>query len=119
MRKRWNLFDKVIPSGLLMPLTNESLCCKSHIPASLVVGIPAYCFIFFQTPYLKSNLIINRDDNNTIIVIYTVPDVNNLDDDTELIRKEDIENHCVDGGLWVIIRGHVYDLQEAISMVNK
>ena len=48
-----------------------------------------------------------------------MPDVNNLDDDTELIRKEDIENHCVDGGLWVIIRGHVYDLQEAISMVNK
>ena len=111
--------DKIIPSGLLMPLTNKSLRCKFHMSASLVVGIPANCFIFSQTPFLKSNLIINRDHNNTIIVIYTVPDVNSLEDDTELIRKEDIENHCVDVGGRLIIQENVYDLQEAISMVNK
>lgn len=41
-----------------------------------------------------------------------------LEDDVEIIRKEDIENHCLDGGLWVIIKGQVYDLQEVQTQVQ-
>ena len=29
-----------------------------------------------------------------------------------LIRKEDLENHNKEGGLWIIIHGCVYDAQE-------
>ena len=29
-----------------------------------------------------------------------------------LIRKADLENHNKDGGMWVVIHGKVYDIQD-------
>ena len=34
------------------------------------------------------------------------------DNDITFIRPEDLENHNKDGGLWVVIHGKVYDLQD-------
>ena len=34
------------------------------------------------------------------------------DGDVTFIRPEDLENHNKDGGLWVVIHGKVYDLQD-------
>lgn len=34
------------------------------------------------------------------------------DGDITFIRPEDLENHNKDGGLWVVIHGKVYDLQD-------
>ena len=36
----------------------------------------------------------------------------NPTDDVTMIRKADLENHNKDGGLWVIIHGGVYDVNE-------
>ena len=38
----------------------------------------------------------------------------NFDNSTELdvIQKADLENHNKEGGLWVVIHGKVFDLQE-------
>ena len=38
----------------------------------------------------------------------------NFDNSTELIviHKDDLENHNREGGLWVVIHGKVFDLQE-------
>ena len=38
----------------------------------------------------------------------------NFDNSTELdvIHKDDLENHNKEGGLWVVIHGKVFDLQE-------
>ncbi|CAH1776574.1 unnamed protein product, partial [Owenia fusiformis] len=33
-------------------------------------------------------------------------------DEVMQIRKADLENHCKDGGLWVVIHGRVYDIQD-------
>ncbi len=33
-------------------------------------------------------------------------------EDVQQIRKADLENHNKDGGLWVIIHGRVYDVQD-------
>ena len=33
-------------------------------------------------------------------------------EDLPLIRKADVENHNKDGGMWVVIRGKVYDVQD-------
>ncbi|XP_012936715.1 E3 ubiquitin-protein ligase HERC2 [Aplysia californica] len=33
-------------------------------------------------------------------------------EDSQMIRKADLENHNKDGGLWVVIHGKVYDLQD-------
>ncbi|KAL5011340.1 hypothetical protein ScPMuIL_009891 [Solemya velum] len=33
-------------------------------------------------------------------------------DDVQMIRKPDLENHNKDGGLWVVIHGRVYDVQD-------
>lgn len=33
-------------------------------------------------------------------------------DDLPLIKRADIENHNLDGGLWVIINNKVYDVQD-------
>ena len=33
-------------------------------------------------------------------------------DDVQMIRKVDLENHNKDGGLWVVIHGKVYDIQD-------
>ncbi|XP_074649618.1 E3 ubiquitin-protein ligase HERC2-like [Tubulanus polymorphus] len=35
-----------------------------------------------------------------------------LSDDIQVIRKADLENHNKDGGLWVVIHGKVYDVQD-------
>ena len=37
---------------------------------------------------------------------------NKSSEDVQVIRKPDLENHCKDGGLWVVIHGKVYDLQD-------
>jgi E3 ubiquitin-protein ligase HERC2 len=36
----------------------------------------------------------------------------NVNDDVPLIRKEDLENHNKEGGLWIVIHGCVYNAQE-------
>lgn len=33
-------------------------------------------------------------------------------EDINIIRQADLENHNKDGGLWVVIHGKVYDVQE-------
>ncbi|KAL3879973.1 hypothetical protein ACJMK2_032247, partial [Sinanodonta woodiana] len=33
-------------------------------------------------------------------------------DDVQIIRKADLENHNKDGGLWIVIHGKVYDVQD-------
>ena len=33
-------------------------------------------------------------------------------DEVQTIRKADLENHNKDGGLWVVIHGKVYDVQD-------
>lgn len=33
-------------------------------------------------------------------------------DDLPLIKKADLENHNLDGGLWVVINNKVYDVQD-------
>ena len=33
-------------------------------------------------------------------------------DEVTLIRKADLENHNKDGGMWVVIHGKVYDIQD-------
>lgn len=38
-------------------------------------------------------------------------------DDLPLIRKADLENHNLDGGLWVVINNKVYDIQD-FRLVN-
>jgi hypothetical protein len=35
-----------------------------------------------------------------------------MTEDVQMIRKTDLENHNKDGGLWVVIHGKVYDVQE-------
>jgi E3 ubiquitin-protein ligase HERC2 len=35
-----------------------------------------------------------------------------VNDDVPLIRKEDLENHNKEGGLWIVIHGCVYNAQE-------
>ncbi|XP_065082582.1 probable E3 ubiquitin-protein ligase HERC2 [Ochlerotatus camptorhynchus] len=35
-----------------------------------------------------------------------------VQEETLLIRRSDIENHCSDGGNWVIINGNVYDVKD-------
>ncbi|XP_039436955.1 probable E3 ubiquitin-protein ligase HERC2 isoform X1 [Culex pipiens pallens] len=35
-----------------------------------------------------------------------------VQEETLLIRRSDIENHCADGGNWVIINGNVYDVAD-------
>lgn len=35
-----------------------------------------------------------------------------IHDDLPLIRKADIDNHNLDGGLWLIIHNRVYDIQD-------
>lgn len=37
-------------------------------------------------------------------------------DDLPLIRKADLENHNLDGGLWVVINNKVYDIQDFRSV---
>lgn len=39
------------------------------------------------------------------------PSQKNLDD-LPLIKKADLENHNLDGGLWVVINNKVYDVQD-------
>lgn len=41
------------------------------------------------------------------------------DGDITFIRPEDLENHNKDGGLWVVIHGKVYDLQDFKDQVRK
>ena len=41
------------------------------------------------------------------------------DGDITFIRPEDLENHNKDGGLWVVIHGKVYDLQDFKDQVSK
>ena len=41
-----------------------------------------------------------------------------LGGDLDVIRFSDIDNHCRDDGLWVIIHGFVYDLQAVIETVS-
>ena len=33
-------------------------------------------------------------------------------EDVQLIRKADLENHNKDGGLWVVVHGRVFDVQD-------
>ena len=33
-------------------------------------------------------------------------------DDVQIIRKADLENHNKDGGLWIVIHGKVYDVHD-------
>ena len=33
-------------------------------------------------------------------------------EEVTLIRKADLENHNKDGGMWVVIHGKVYDIQD-------
>lgn len=35
-----------------------------------------------------------------------------LPEDLPLIRKADLENHNLDGGLWLVIHNKVYDVQD-------
>ena len=35
-----------------------------------------------------------------------------ISEDVQTIRKSDLENHNKDGGLWIVIHGKVYDIQE-------
>lgn len=35
-----------------------------------------------------------------------------INDDLPLIRRADLENHNLDGGLWIVINDKVYDVQD-------
>ena len=35
-----------------------------------------------------------------------------INEEVPCIRKADLENHNKDGGLWIVIHGKVYDVQE-------
>lgn len=40
-------------------------------------------------------------------------------EDVQIIRKADLENHNKDGGMWVVIHGKVYDVHEFKTQVNR
>jgi E3 ubiquitin-protein ligase HERC2 len=40
-------------------------------------------------------------------------------DDLPLIRKADLDNHNMDGGLWVLVNNKVYDVQDFRSVAKR
>lgn len=40
-----------------------------------------------------------------------------VEDDLDVIRQEDIDNENMEGGLWLTIHEHVYDIQQLIEEV--
>ncbi|KAK3100706.1 hypothetical protein FSP39_024049, partial [Pinctada imbricata] len=60
---------------------------------------------------------LNRDDKEDLawpgVWSYTLEKyTQKTSEDVQIIRKADLENHNKDGGLWVVIHGKVYDVQE-------
>lgn len=58
-------------------------------------------------------------DNYILISGHTLDKISHKSqDDVQVIRKADLENHNKDGGLWIIIHGKVYDVHDFKSQAQ-
>jgi len=41
-----------------------------------------------------------------------------MTDDVHVLRPADVENHNKDGGMWLVLHGRVYDVQDFKTQVH-
>ncbi|KAG1662456.1 E3 ubiquitin-protein ligase HERC2 [Nymphon striatum] len=113
--------------GILLPeLVLSLLLLQIHLPNTLFLSDFTQCFALLTIilDYLdKFNRLapgMNIDDIEDMSwpgfigqsESYNVNVMSKPFDDVPIIRKADLENHNKDGGLWILIGGKVYDVQD-------
>ncbi|KAB7494648.1 E3 ubiquitin-protein ligase HERC2, partial [Armadillidium nasatum] len=110
-----NILEKDITGLLLEELFTSLLVIALH-NSSIVISCDLISpLLTLLEPLDKFNLLApgaEKEDNEDLSWPGIIVNANKQLEEFPVIRKADLENHNKDGGLWIVIKGKVYDVQE-------
>ena len=101
------LLPELVISLILLQLQNQTIFAKCELVPSLTCILECLDKFNILAPGFE------KEENDEIIWPgFLLSQGFKSSEEAPIIRKADLENHNKDGGLWIVIKGKVYDVQD-------
>ena len=103
------LLPELVVSLLLLQIENQTIFAKVEIIPSLTCILESLDKFNILAPGFE------KEDSDELIwpgFLHVQNNTSKSHEEVPNIRKADLENHNKDGGLWIVIKGKVYDVED-------